>query len=516
MTLSGVSFAFEGQDAAIAAWTVNDTEGGYDQASGQLTEREWREVGSPSQGAALVARSEGSVVWAGRMAQPPQLKDGIASFTAVGHNAKADQRGMRLFIQSADMSQWVPYDADPHNVAGGAKYDHSRKWNVETTNHAIRFSLDRNQSLATGDGASVIFYAEGVDIQRVKWTQDYNTADQFPKLEIKVQRANGPTGAATNVTTGGAPISLGSGNNGGTFDISHAITGQDLILLMANCNDGTFTPNADKMVWMLTQVRVNSSITSADSYNASDVVTYIGGQLGWDTSGVTTSTFDVLPFDWENGSWLDAMTYVADLEDNFVRVGDEAIEYDAWGTRNWDVTQTGGANPDLQPKELSNQARVFYETGAGVSRKITRTTTDVGITDPLAAAGITNTIEATLEDRQRNSSLAQNVADKLVRRYARQRYEGTIDIVDAVANDGTDNPRLIRYGDTVTIQDWAPAQNLVLRVVEVNQGPTSVTVGLEQPVNLPALIAHTSSRRKHHRRRNRPRRVKTGGFGTPG
>lgn len=512
-----ISFSFRFADnhstsAPIADWQFNDTEGGYDQLSGTMTEAAYREADSPSQGALIDAWDTDSR-WSGRIAQPPQVTAGVAYFNAVGHKEKAAKKTERLFIQSADMSQWVPFDADPHNVAGGPQYDHSRKWNLETTNHAIRFTLDRNQTLNLNDGVSAIFYAEGVDIQRVKWTQDYNVADEKAKLEIKVQRANGPTGAATNVTTGGAPVALSAGNNGGTFDISHAITGQDLILLMANCNDGTFTPNADKMVWTLSQVRVNSSITSADSYNASDVVSYIAGQLSWDTTGITASTFNVLPFDFD-GPWLDAALYVAELEDKFFRVGwHGAVEYDSWGARDWEVYQTGGAKPDLKPLELFNQARVLYETGAGAQRKIARTTTDVGLADPLAAAGITNTYLYDLEDPQRNSTLAQNVADKLVRRFSQQRYAGSIDIAEARANDGDTNPRGIRYGDTITINDWDIGESLTCRVMEVSQTPTSITVGVEQPVNIAALVAHTSGKKKRHGRRGR---VHAGGAAYPG
>ncbi len=506
MTLAGVTFSFAGQNAQQApGWQINDAEGGYDQATGMMTEDEWRAIGAPSQGEVVQARTGATLIWSGRMAQPPQLKDGMASWAAVGHNAKAEQKGARLFIQSADMSQWVPFDADPHQDTGGPKYDHSRKWNLETTNHAIRYTLDRNQNLSTGDGVAAIFYAEGVDLARVKWTQDYNVLDEKAKLEIKVQRANGPLGAATNVTTGGAPVALNTVNNGADFDISFAAVGYDLMILMANCNDGTFTPNTDKMMWRLRNVRVNSTITSADTFNAYQVIQEIAAGCGFGDTGVVASTFNVLPFDWENGSWLDAMTYVADLEDNYVRVGDEDVEYDAWGTVNWEVTQAVDATPDLKPLELANQVRVLYETPSGVTRKVVRSTTDVAITNPLAASGITNTIEATMEDRQRSETVPTAVADKLVRRYARQRYAGTIDLASGVANTGNDDVRQIRYGDTIRINDWAPAANLTLRAVEVSQTHDGVRVGLEQPVNVASLIAHTSGHRRRHKRRNHHR-----------
>ena len=170
------------------------------------------------------------------------------------------------------------------------------------------------------------------------------------------------------------------------------------------CNDSSFAPNANRMVWMLTAIRVYSDINSTDDMDASEVIAYIGGEMGWDTSGVATSTFDVLPFDWQDGSWLDAMLYLAEIEDKFVRVGGGStplLEYGDWGTTNWNVNTTDGADPDLKPLEVFNEAHVWHTTASGVRRKQVRTTADVGITDPLATSGLTNVVEYELEDRQR-------------------------------------------------------------------------------------------------------------------
>lgn len=512
MTLSDATFSIDGQNALTAqGWQINDAEGGYDQASGVITEAEWRQIGSPSQGEAVIVRTEGSVIFSGRIAQPPQLTDGLAYFAAVGLNAKADQKGARLFIQSCDTSIWVPYDAEPHlDGSDRPNYEHSRKIGLDSTKGALRFSLTKDQALGggTSDAADFIFYAQGVDLRRLAFTMTYDAGDEFAKLQFKTKRANGPIGAATTVDT----YLLNAGNRDAQKSSTHAVASQDIWILELQCNDATFAPNAQRMVWMATKPRVNSDITSADSYNASDVVSYIGTQMGWDVSGVDSSTFDVLPFDWDNGSWLDALTYAADLEDNYVRVGDGAIEYGVWGARAWTVTQARDARPDLKPLELANQVRMLYETGAGVPRKVVRSTTDVGITDPLAASGLTNTIEASMEDPQKSDVVPTAVADKLVRRYARERYAGTLEVVSGSASDGTDNVRLIRYGDTITIDDWAPGRNVTLRVVEVSQSHDSVRIGVEQPINLAHLMAHQGAgKRRHHKRRNGPRRVKGGG-----
>ena len=196
MSLQPVTFTIDGKPVEVDGWQFNDTEGGYDQLSGAMTFTDYLRLGSPTQGEAVKAHEGDEVRWAGRFAAPPQIKEGRAYFNALGYKEALAKKTQRLLFQSADMSQWVPYDSDPHG-GGATAYRALRKWNLDTTNHAIRFSLARNQSLATNDGIAAIFYAEGVDVQRVKWTQDYNASDEFPKLEIKVQRANGPRGRPT-------------------------------------------------------------------------------------------------------------------------------------------------------------------------------------------------------------------------------------------------------------------------------------------------------------------------------
>lgn len=503
MSLPDVGFTLNGASVHVEGWQFNDNEGGYDQCSGVISEADYRGAGSPTQGGVIVAYDGSEIRYSGRLAAPPQIKEGRCYFNATGYKEGAAKRTQRLLFQSADLSQWVQYDSDPHlNGSDVPVYDRVRKINLDATNSGLRWSLNGNQGLATGDAAVFIFYAEGADLGggRLKWTQTWNSADDFAKLDLRVQRADGPTGAEVNVTT----VTLGSGNRDSQQNVTiGGGSSNDLVTLGLHCNDGTFAPNANAMRWMATKVRVNSSITSGDSYNAYEVVTYIAGQMGWTTTGVATSTFDVLPFDWIDGTWLDACMYVAELEDKFVRVGNNAVEYGAWGTTNWVVQQTDGADPDLKPLELYNGARVTYETATGVRRKKTRTTSDVSITDPLAAAGITNVFEYELEDRQKAGTLATNVADKLVTRFSAQRYAGSVNVVSAIGSDGRDNPRGIRYGDTITIQDWQPGASQTLRVMEVSQDKSSVTVGVEQPVNLAALISHTSAKRRHRKKRHR-------------
>jgi hypothetical protein len=498
MSLAPVAFALADNEAKVEGWASNDNEGGYDQCSGAMSEEEYRRVGSPTQGAALVVYEGAEVRWAGRFAAPPQLKDGMAFFNATGYKEAAAKKTQRLLIQTADMGQWVQADSDPHlNGSDIPVYDHSRKVGLDSTTGSLRFSLGKDQAMATGDAAVFILYAEGAEFAggRLRWTQTYNAADEFPKLDVRVQRANGPASAETNETT----VLLSTGNNGSQQSITIGGASIDLLTLGLHCNDGTFAPNASAMRWTLTKVRANSSITTADSYNASDVVTYIAGQMSWSTAGVVPTTYDVLPFDWDQGSWLDALLYVAELEDNFVRIGNNTIEYAPWGTTAWTVSQAEGADADLKPLELFDQARVFFETSAGVKRSKLRTVVDLSLIDPIP--GFTNTYEFEMEDRQKSNALPSAVADKLVRRFSTQRYAGSIEVVAAKSTDGRDNPRAIRYGDTVKIADWGPGEAQTLRVMEVAQGPTSVTLGVEQPVNIASLVAgtHARKRRKHHR-----------------
>jgi hypothetical protein len=120
--------------------------------------------------------------------------------------------------------------------------------------------------------------------------------------------------------------------------------------------------------------------------------------------------------------------------------------------------------------------------------------------DPLASVGIVNAYEYSLEDRQGGSTLAASVADKLVTRFSRQRYSGKATVVNAFDETGRDNPYGIRPGDTVRIADWAPGEDVTLRVYDVTLGQNSVELGLEEPINLSALLRRRTRRKKKNRR----------------
>lgn len=502
--LPEVSFAVNGRGVHVAGWQFNDTEGGNDQCSGFISETDYRAIDSPTQGAIVHAYADdSSALWGGRLAAPPQLIDGKAIFNAVGFKEEAAKKVERLFIQSADMSQWVEAESDPHLTAGVPVYSNISRYDPSGKGSLV-WRVNGGQVLSTGHANAFVFYAEGVNLQVVRYTSNFTAGDAFAKLSFRASRANGPVGAETSFGS----HTLAVGNQNVAQEFIHAQTGNDIILLQIECTDGTFAPNASKMKWSATNVRVNSDVTNATNFDAWEVVDYIGDQLQWDTSGIAPDTFQVLPFDWTDGSWLDAALYLADLEDKFMRVGPRTntgplVEYDDWGTNQWTVFTSDGADPDLKPLEVYNRAWVWFETAAGVRRKMSRDCADAGVADPLEPSSIVNVYEHELEDRQITTTLASGVGDRLVRRFSQQRYAGTIEVVKAV-NTGTrdENPRRIRYGDTIRVSDWGPGEGQTLRVEEVSQTASGVQLGVEQPVNLNDLMTGgRKGKRKKKKRR---------------
>lgn len=485
--LPKVHWTLSGAPIDLAEWSPNSTAGGYEQCRGTLPERQLLRLPWSGQGDTLRGEdAEGNVVWEGRLSSPPYRKYGMGFLAAQGEKYRAVKRTSRLFVQSRDMSIWQATDSEPHlNGTGGAVYDHYRHIDVGGKNR-LAFKVDKDQALASGSANGYVFYAEGIDLKRVAFWMNYDASDETSNLVIRLQRADGPTGAESNVNTWATT----SGNNGDEKDETMGSV-NDLVILELKV-DSDFTPS-NAGAYRLSLVRVNSDICLTDTFNAYEIAAYMGAQLGWDTSGVIASTFNSLPFDWE-GDWASGLDYLADSEDKFWRVTDDRNglgplqEYDEFGATNWTVYTTDGADPGLTPLEVFDEVIVHYTSPTGVSRRAVAasTTLDVG-----------NTFEYELNDRQADSTYATAVAERLLARYSTVRLAGPIEIAAAYNDAGVNAPYGIQYGDTVTIADFDAGQSKRLRVMEAAYEPGRVRVGSEQPINIATLL---HGKRVHHRR----------------
>jgi uncharacterized membrane protein YgcG len=471
---------------------------GFDQMRGTMTELSWRKLTASGQGSVVRGYSDGGdVIWEGRLSSAPQIVAGEAKFAAQGYYVEAERKDDRLFLQSRDMGLWAPLDGEPFvNSSGVPVYDVNKRIDVQVGNR-LQYSLTKDEEATNGDKDGAGAWVEGVLLSQVEFTMNYSAPDETTDTQIRVQRSTGPVSAEQNVD---AFVTSGANRNA-TKTVSIG-SPEDMVHICFEIA-ATHTPTTRKK-YAVTKVILWGDITTAATYNAYQVVNHIASTLGWDTSNIVTSTFNVLPFDWADGDWAAAASYIAELEDKQWGVyesdsgGDPMVTYDSWGgssdtspSNDWTVYLSNGADVDLLPLEVFNKATVWYTDPRGRLRQSTVTASP----DPLSGTGIVNTYEFSLGDKQGDATLAASVGNKLLSRFGRQRYSGKATVIRAFDWTGRDNPYGIRPGDTVTIADWGPGETQQLRVYDVTLRENRVELGLEQPVNLTWLLRNYASPR---------------------
>lgn len=494
-----VSWTVGGLPTSMFDWSYSTSwDGGFDQMRGSLTLADLNRT-DPRQGTKLKAFSDGGVVlWEGRIATPPKVTDAAAYISGQGYRVEAQKETSRLFIQSRDMSIWQPTDGEPFVDSSGVPvYNANKNISVDIRNR-IKFRVDRNVTVPADRRNGAVFYAEGVNIKKVAFVQSFDDSDMTTSLTLRAYRSDGPNGSPTGDQTFVSSWSLNVDSSSGNPQSQTFATAQDLIILYLH-SAVSFSPS-DPAEYILTKVRVWSDVTSAETYDGSEVMAYIADALGWDTGGISSQTFDVLPFDWQDGSWADAATYVAEIEDRYWRVLDDRgdgpyLEYNDWGATTWTCYLSRGCQADLTPEELFNEVWVWYETPSGVRRKKTVTFADINEEDPLLAAGITNVYEYELNDRQADGTLATNVGKKLLRRFIRPRLSGSLDVQTAFDDAGNSRPFEIRAGDVIRIADYAANEAKEFRVMDTDVSASSIRCGVEREVNLEALLNRPKKRR---------------------
>jgi hypothetical protein len=473
----------------MAGWSATNTPGGHDQARGRIPETDWRKAPAAGQGSTLAAfTGDGTNIWEGRIGAVPQIKGGIASLAAQGMQYQARKMHDRLLIRSDGLDQWALVESDP--LSGGDSY---RKVLVNIDRRA-EFSVNEGDSLVAGGNSrnGIAFYAEGIPLDQVKFTMAYNSADATNNLELQTVVVDGPAIGAGGVQD---TYATSAGNIDATKTSNFGVTPFDTVIIYLHVNTN-FTP-ASRLHFILKNLSVYSAINTTDTFHAYQVLAYIGDQFGWDTAGVQSSTFNILPFDHVD-DWGSNADYVSELEDRWWRVLDDRgsgpyLESGTWAnSTNWTVSMGENADPNLLPLELFDKVVVHYETPAGVLRQKSATSTSISVG---------NAFEITLEDRQSDPALASAVASALLTKYSTQRYSGMISVVAARDNTGRTNPYLIRHGDTITVADWDVGASITLRVEEVEYTPQEVRVGIESSVNELALIKKARRRMKKLRMR---------------
>lgn len=428
------------------------------------------------QGDAVRVYYEGGPAWGGTLSIAPAIRaDGRAEIAASGYGYEAERRSERRLYQSQDLTIWTESGSDPHvDTSGTPVYPNHKK---VATPDQLRWRLDRQVALAVDQQSGWLFWAQGQQLTQVK--ARVIKSDTNANMQLRLMRGTGPTGALTQVTT----WSMGTGTPSGTEITASISTPEDMVAFLLRV--ATAHTPADVEKYQLTNVRVYG-LTTSDTLTGNQVAANVASALGWTSTTADTDTTNMLPLDWDNGTWADLLSMIAARVDRHWFVDAERrFHWRAWGNETWTV-YSRDADLELAPEPVYNRAVVRYETPMGVPLTVTVHANP----DPLSGTGQINALEASLPDPQPNATLASAYANALISQFSRQRYSGSMTIGAAYGASGANRPYAVRPGHTVRIADWAPGRDQTLRVVSVeHRSGGTITLELEGGLSSEAVLA---------------------------
>lgn len=465
------------------------SDGGFDVMSGVISRVDARRT-KAGQGSIVRASLESETLWEGRLTTIPMILADEATLKAQGAMHIAEGSETRRLYRSDDYSAWTTADSDPFG------YQNADKITTFGGDSKLGWELNKGDDLNNGVHAGYVFWAQGQELSKIVLKMGKSEDDS--KFDLYIRDAPGPSGSLSNVDH----FTLGAANPSGTQKTT-TLRDKDLVSLFVEINQSTSGGlNAKKRFWV-TGLSVYG-LTTSDSFGASDVIADVADALHFSTANIDDSGTAILPLDWDSGSWLELMLYIADLDDARVcmfedRGNGPVVDYSAWDdTALWIVNAEHADLSGLEPQQLYSQATVKYETPGGVSQEVTVEADPNPLPDDLV-----NDYSYELNDRQVSDSLAQRLASTLIGRYSRQMWGGSITIADAETPSGIHTPQKIRGGDRVNLRGWDVDSNLELRVMDSQVEAGQVQLGIEQGVGLPALVADLEQghhkRRRHHR-----------------
>lgn len=442
---------------------------GYDTAQG-ATPRD--DVVGARQGDVLTAyRTDGSVLWQGRLAQPPTLRRGVAQLEAGGFHRKLRKTTRPMLYRFDDIGAWVPGDADPHLFLTSEKFEQ------QVDPGRIVMTIAKDESFVAGNNNRVALWLEGNKITKVSY--DWSISSAASNFDLLLEATDGPSDALGTQHT--QPLSpTTSGTRTVTLTGNH-----DLVCLNLQANANT-TPTTKRKV-IITGIRVYGRSVS-DDVTSSDVASDIAEMAGLEDD-VADTDHPILPLFFEVGTHADRLDFLAALEDWRWLVledrGDGPVLDFGPYARTWRVSEQRGARYDLIDQERFNECRVFYRSPSGRSRTATA--------EADANLSYTNTYEYEWELPQASPSLARAVAQRVVNRLSRRRVAGSVELAEAQDSNGAYRaPHDIRAGDLLHMIDQSLPDQRIVRITYREDG---ARVDLENDVDLASLLKGKQRRR---------------------
>lgn len=431
-----------------------------------------------------VYRSDGSLFWSGPLALDGDVDDDGLHLSADGPVRNVAAVRQRLFYLSADTSIFVPSENDPFD------FPSNKNIAVDATPGALRFKREA-ATFALSDLTGLAAWVPGDVITAVEAT--LRKSATFGSTELRWRSFTGPQGALTLV----AQTDLGAANPDGTV-LTITGFGEDGAEVSMR-QTAAATPTAIDRAW-LTNVAVRGRATGR-VFSLAQVFADAFSVDGLESVVDPTGLANVMPLDWTEAHPA-LYEYLCRLGDWSWTIGakDSAGRYVAhagpWSDRIT-VDLAAGGRSDLAPLPRYSAASVSFERTNGTSDQVTVAAPANPLASGASRVADSDVHGVTLEGQQLDSGLATDVATTLAARYAEARYQGTVDVYEALdANESPIGPFDVFPGKVLTLRGHDPdvAAQRIYGVAWSKAGPARCDVG--QEVNASTLIARAAAARK--------------------
>lgn len=471
MSLPAVFWTIDDYQVDVAEWSCsNRVNLGFDQMRGTMSRDAL--LGLPwtsGQGSVVTGTArDGAVMWEGRLSAPPQIgADGTVGIAAQGHAYAATKSAARLPIKAVAPEAWVVGNSSPLDMPQTATAQPVASYSASGQQRNNKVTI----TVTSATDTSLVFWARGSRLTRFSCSQL-----GVPTAGVVLYVADGPN---VNETKRQFYSSTTGDNTARNLEVPYP--GDALIVQFLWSSPTTSSESiVDPIIY-----------SGADPYPQNIVYAhYIGRAIanvvGWDASTIGEEGAVSWPeFDWA-GDVAGALSEAVAPEDYRWRVLEDrgkgpVLELGDW-SRTWEVSGAAGARWNLDALERYNRVVVSYLDALGKGKQEVAEADP----DPLAAAGITNELLATVGGLQavdESSPLAETMAAALLETALTQRYRGNINTAHAIDQDtGRDAPYEVRAGDLVKITDFSLTDgSITLRIDDVTFTPDGVQIGIAAP-----------------------------------
>lgn len=408
--------------------------------------------------------AEDELLWEGHLLDPI-VQSGVAKLSGRGWGWLAERDSGRMLFASRDYTDWVPADSEPFNL------NVSESYSVSAESGRLLWIGQRGEDVPAGRQAGLVFFADGSEVSSVAGTMVWNGNGSTNQV-FQVEAADWPE----NLNQQGGNIAI---SDGGTFDRNITLRDADTVRLRVQRVDGPAT-FADTFRFAVTDLVVRG-ISQTDTYSSSDVVREVMGRLGIEDFQVDDTGDSILPLDWKDGTFAALLDYASLFSGvPWLIMSTGSTRYARFREPETYFTTRAMGATELVPVTRYNRVLVTWTHTNGRSRQTAVTAEDVGVVDPYAATGYTNTSTVALDQPQHNDDVPRAIAERLLAQMIKERYTGSLERQWVTDRAGSwVSAYKVRAGDRIVVQDGKPDAAVRVRVDRKVSTGTGVRFDLE-------------------------------------